>query len=159
MFAPTSSPDAFVAGRAADATAAAGSCVEHCSSSTSGVEQPNHFLERLAVLRLSEWLEVGRSALVGGDRLASRATVRAHMLATITDHDLGLAAWYVRDAVETLAFLASHAALCLSRSDRPLFITARRAAEDAALAELVRAHLSASDHEVLLSPFAAYIEL
>jgi hypothetical protein len=105
------------------------------------------------VLRLPEWLDVGRSVLAGGDDLASRAPARTRLLTTIAAHDLGLAAWHARDAVETLAFLAGPSAHCLSLSDRALLGAARRAAEDGAMAELARDHLSASDHDVLLAPF------
>ncbi len=77
------------------------------------------------------------------------------MNASVAHNGLGLAAWHVRDAVETIAFLKSRNNPNLSRSDRRVFAAAHAAAEDAALATLTRQHLSAQDFAVLCAPFAA----
>lgn len=118
----------------------------------------NAFVDRLAALTLDQWLDVGHRLVTDHETLALRSTSWAIMDATIADRRLGVAAWHVRDAVETTAYLASDAASRLSRRERRLFAGAHAAAEDAALAVLVREHLSLEDFAVLCKPFASPAE-
>jgi hypothetical protein len=111
------------------------------------------FVDRLAELTLDQWLDVGHRLVTNQETLALRSTSWAIMDATIADRRLGLAAWHARDAVETMAYVASAAAPRLSRRDRRLFAAAHAAAEDATLAVLVRGHLSPQDFAVLCAPF------
>jgi hypothetical protein len=114
----------------------------------------NAFVDRLSDLTLAEWLDVGRRVMADQDALARRSTSWAIMDATIAHRQLGLAAWYVRDAVETVAYLANYSAVRPPRSHRRIFAAAHGSAEDAALAVLVREHLSAEDFTTLCAPFA-----
>jgi len=115
----------------------------------------NAFVDRLADLMPTQWLDVGDRLVTNQDAFALRSTSRAIMDATIADRRLGLAAWRVRDAVETIAYLANHAAPGLARGDRRLFAAAHAAAEDAALAVLTREHLAAEYFAGLSAPFAS----
>jgi hypothetical protein len=111
------------------------------------------FVDRLAELTLDQWLDVGHRLVTNQETLALRSTSWAIMDATIADRRLGLVAWQARDAVETMAYLASAAAPRLSRRERRLFAAAHAAAEDAALAVLAREHLPREDFAVLCAPF------
>ena len=120
----------------------------------SGAGDVTEFVDRLAELPLEDWLEVG--ADVTGDRAQTLARNAAgHGLRqAISDHDLQLAAWYVRDATQTAAFLASHKARRWSRRDRLLFAAARRATESAALAIIARPYLDPEHFSLLQKPVA-----
>ena len=111
------------------------------------------FVDRLAELTLDQWFDVGHRLVTNHETLALRSTSWAIMNATIADRRLGLAAWHARDAVETMAYLTSEAAPRLSPRARRLFAAAHAAAEDAALAVLVREHLPPEDFAVLCAPF------
>jgi hypothetical protein len=107
----------------------------------------NVFLEFLATLTLDDWLGVGASPPV-------EAHTVAILEATVADRRLQLDAWRVRDAVETLAFLA-----CCPLPPRPrdlhrAMVRARAAAEHAGLAIIARDWLAPSDVAELLSPFS-----
>lgn len=119
------------------------------------LESANAFLDRLGELPLSEWLDIGRAIETDRNALAQRSTAWVILDATIADRQLSVAAWYVRDAVETVAFLARNSGPKLSRTDRRAFAGAQGAAEEAALAVLARAHLSAQDFDALCAPFVA----
>jgi hypothetical protein len=118
------------------------------------LDRVNAFVDRLAELPLTAWLEIGRSLAVDADFQAARSTARAILDATIADRELSIAAWYAKDAVETSAFLASHPSGRLSPPERRAFAAAHGAAEVAALALLAEDHLSAADFAVLYLPFA-----
>jgi hypothetical protein len=112
------------------------------------------FLDFLEMLSLDDWLAVGASSTE--PLVAPRGHVAAALLeATLTNQRLEFDAWLVRDAVETVAFLA-----CLPSAPLPVqaarrMAAARSAAERAALAVLARAWLPTSDVEELILPFAA----
>jgi hypothetical protein len=84
----------------------------------------------------------------------ARLDARAVVTAAIIDRELGWEAWSIRDGIETLACLHRHSTRWLSRSDQRLLARAARAAEDAALAALVREHIADGIHRVLVAPFA-----
>ena len=75
----------------------------------------------------------------------------------IAKRDLGLAAWHVRDDLETIAYLASHSGAPLSRADRPVFAAVHGAAEDTALALLVHSSISPADLELICAPFGLQV--
>lgn len=118
------------------------------------LDRVNAFVDRLAELPVATWLEIGRTLAGDLEAQAARSTARAILDATLADRELGLAAWYAKDAVETSAFLASHSAGRLSSADRRAFAGAHGAAEVAALALLAEDHLSAEDFTALYFPFA-----
>ena len=128
-------------------------------SSTEGDEpslaRVDPFIDRLADLPLSEWIAIGRAVLEDRQAASTRSTSSAIVDATIAHWQLDIAAWHVRDSVETVAFLARDANQALSRTDRRMFFAARRAGEDAALALLVHPCLPDEDLQVLFAPFAA----
>lgn len=113
----------------------------------------NTFADGLAELPVSAWLDAGRSVMSAASRVASRSTSYAILEATINDRGLAVAAWYVRDAIETSAFYASRSVNRWTRVDRRAFAAAHAAAEEAALALLARAFLSAQDLAILSAPF------
>jgi hypothetical protein len=116
----------------------------------------NPFIDRLARLRFSEWVAIGRFVVENRGAVPARSTARGIVDATISRCGLGISAWHVRDAIETIAFLTCQSAPALSRSDRRIFFAAQSAAEDAAIALLVHACLPEQDLESLCAPFAAY---
>ncbi len=116
----------------------------------------NPFIDRLSELRVSQWVAIGQTVSQDHSGTAARSTAWEIVDATIAHRQLGIAAWHVRDAVETVAFLALRSAPPLSRSDRRLFVAAQAAAEDVALALLVHGRISEQDLKTLCTPFAAY---
>ena len=117
------------------------------------LEIVNAFVDLLAGLPVAAWLDIGRSIASDREGLPVRRDAWNQLDATIADQRLGLSAWYVRDAVETAAFLASG---CMSRwtaEERRMFAAAQRAAETAALALLARVHLPAETLGILCAPF------
>jgi len=123
------------------------------------------FLDRLDDLPRAGWIAVGRRLLADPAGHASRQAAAAALTAAIAEQGLVVAAWRLRDAVETAAQLAS--AGCLphggrrgalapcTASERRALEAARLAAERAVLALLVHRWLSAEDYARLVSPFAA----
>jgi len=114
----------------------------------------NAFVERVGDLPLTSWLAIGRAVMAAGVDSAEGAASWTNVERAIADHRLELAAWHVRDAVETIAYVASHSTALLSRADRRVFAAAHGAAEEAALAVLVRRHLPDGDFDRLCAPFA-----
>jgi hypothetical protein len=121
------------------------------------VSQVAPFVDGLGVLTLEEWLDIGRVILADRDGLSSRVTAWVILEATIADRRLDVAAWYVRDAVETMAYLARRTAP-LSRSERRLFMAAHGGAEEAALAVMAREHMAVLDFEALVAPFRRLVQ-
>ncbi len=74
-------------------------------------------------------------------RSTPRVTSYAILEATINDRGLAVAAWYVRDAIETSAYYASHSIVKWTSKERRAFAAAHAAAEDAALSILSQAYL------------------
>ena len=113
------------------------------------------FVEGLCDLPLESWLAIGRAVMTRRTAIGYTSAWSAVENA-IAKQGLSLAAWHVRDDIETLAYLASHSSAPVSRADRPVFAAAHGAAEDAALALLVREHVSAADVDLLSAPFATH---
>src|SRR5262249_25975293 len=111
------------------------------------------FIEHNGDLPTESWIAVGRAAMANRSAAAYANAWRAVQQA-IAKHELSLAAWHIRDQIETLAYLASHAGAPLARKDRPVFAAAHGAMEDAALALLVSSDLTAGDLDLLCAPFA-----
>lgn len=118
------------------------------------VDRANRLLERVSTLSLTEWLRIGQGIARDRAGLATRLLASAELEAAIAGSDLHFVAWRVRDDIDTLFFLASHSTLYLTRTDRALLAMTKRAARDAALAELVRDTLSVENREILFASFA-----
>ena len=112
------------------------------------------FADWLAELPLASWLDIGRALAADRDQRSARCTAWAILDAAIADRGLCVAAWYVRDAVDTSALLALGGDCHGSLSERRTFAIAHRAAEEAALALLACEQLPANDFAVLYEPFA-----
>jgi hypothetical protein len=112
------------------------------------------FVDGLARLSLSAWLDIGETLIAQRATSGSRATALAILDATIAAHQLQMDAWHVRDAVETAAHVAWASVSRRTREHRRAFFTARDGAADAALALLAQPHLAAVDFELIHSPFA-----
>jgi len=104
------------------------------------------FLDFLAELPAAEWLAIGLADAV-------EPHTDAILEATLSDQNLQVDAWFARDAVETLAFVASHSLPLAARRAPCTMTNARVAAERAALAILARPWLAATDLATLLAPF------
>lgn len=120
------------------------------------LETVNAFVDLLVGLPLAAWLDIGRSISSDREGLRARRDAWDQLDTTITAQRLGLSAWYVRDAVETAAFLASRCTPRWSAEERRMFAAAHGAAETAALALLARVHLSAETLGILCAPFESY---
>jgi hypothetical protein len=112
------------------------------------------FVDRLAELALRDWLELGADIAAVSAQSAAWDDAWHGLQLAVSDHGLQLAAWYVRDAVQTAAFLASRRARRCSRRDGLVFSAARRAAESAALAIIARPYLDPEDFSLLQKPVA-----
>jgi hypothetical protein len=121
------------------------------------LECVNAFVDRLVDLPFFAWLAIGQSVSSQHDGLPVRLAARDALDIAIVDHGLGVPAWYVRDAVETAAFLAARRVSPWSRRERALFSAAHGTAATAALALLARAHLPAAMLRTLSISFAGYI--
>ena len=121
------------------------------------LECVNAFVDRLLDLPFFAWLAIGQSVSSEHDGLPVRRAARDALDIAIVDHGLGVPAWYVRDAIETAAFLAARGVSQWSRRERGLFAAAHGTAETAALALLARAHLPAAVLRTLSISFASYI--
>jgi hypothetical protein len=119
------------------------------------VGQVTAFVDWLAERPLREWLELGREIARDRANASARGDAWDRVQSAIADRGMQLAAWYVRDAVETAAFVASHSTRRWSRDDRLLFAAAHGAAESAALALLTRPYLTPEHFSTLYGPFAA----
>lgn len=117
----------------------------------------NAFIARLATLPIGEWLDVGRSLATDREHLAARSAARAVLDTTIANQGLGVTAWYVRDAVETVVCLASSVARPWTPAERRRLGEIHQDAEGTALALLAREYLPVKDFNVLCAPFAAYV--
>lgn len=123
-----------------------------------GRDAVNDFLDRLTELALTVWLSIGRELSESGS-LPVRQLARADVDTAIAERALAIAAWHVRDAIETAACLASHQTWRWSRADRCLFASTHGAAEAAALALLAFQHIPAESLRALCAPFAIHLEI
>jgi hypothetical protein len=115
------------------------------------------FLDHMAEWPLAFWLTIGRELSASGTLLA-RQLAWADVEAALADQRLELAAWHVRDAIETTICLASGQRSRWSREERCAFAAAHGAAEGAALAMLVGKSIPANSMRVLCAPFATLLE-
>lgn len=118
-----------------------------------GSAHVNAFVDRLVELPIGEWLAIGRRQIDAATAAMQHATAFAILEATIGVRGLGVAAWYVYDAVETSAFLATNSVSQWTAGERRVFSAAHAAAEDAALALLARDKLAPEDFATLVAPF------
>ena len=112
----------------------------------------NAFLDFLAELRADEWLAIGASRPVSADAIAILG-------ATVADRRLQVEAWFICDAIDTLAFLVTCSLSHRTRRVLCGMTCAHVAAEDAALAVLAHEWLARSDVAELLSPFSARLSI
>ncbi len=112
------------------------------------------FIDALTELPGETWLAIGRAIREHPDRLSELSSARAILDVTIADRHLALSAWHVKDAIETLAFVAGRDLGNISARDRRFFDETHAAAEEAALAVLARPYLADADFAVLYAPFA-----
>lgn len=115
------------------------------------------FADRLAELPLASWLSIGRSLVESASGSSLRATPYAILEATINDRGLAVAAWYVRDAIETSASYVSPPRRRWTARERRCFAAAHAAAEEAALAMLAGAFLPSEDCAALCAPFVELV--
>ncbi|HEX3866463.1 MAG TPA: hypothetical protein VHV78_06900 [Gemmatimonadaceae bacterium] len=116
------------------------------------------FVEQLAELPTHAWLEIGRAVDSAGRGASSRRAALSVLQTAAARQDVVVAAWFVRDAVETAASIARGATMARwSRENRRAFSAARAAAEHAALALLLSRRLPVADHRALVAPFAALL--
>ena len=119
----------------------------------------SEFVDSLVEVPLETWLAIGRNLVADRNGLAVRQAGWGKVETAVREGDLGLAAWSVRDALDTVAFLASRHASRWSREERCAFAATQGAAEAAALALLVRARIRDETVRALCAPFADSIEL
>lgn len=119
---------------------------------TVALARANAFLDRVAELPLEAWLQIGR-AVSAADAVEGRVAAWQAIDRAIVEHELQVAAWHVRDAVDTLAFLTQSSG-GRSRRDRLVLAAAHGATEDAALAILISDHAPREHVERLCAPFA-----
>ena len=104
-------------------------------------------IDVLSDLRISRWPAAPASA-------AEYALARAFVDVALADGRRDVAAWYVRDCVDTAVFLACRAE---GATRRETCERARVTAEGAALALLARPAIDARDFERLYAPCAALL--
>jgi len=113
----------------------------------------NRLLATLAELPPAEWLSIGRSILSDPDTLLVRRALWPVVDAIIDRRNLRLAAWYVRDAIDTAVLVATGGMSGWSRDNRCACAAAHAAAEGAALALLAQEFLECEAVTLLLAPF------
>jgi len=113
------------------------------------------FIDGLVELPVSSWLTIGRELMADREGLAVRQAAWTDVEEAIAAHSLALAAWEVRDALETAVCLVSRAVQRWSRDERCQFAATHGAADAAALALRASAHVRPDCVRVLCSPFGA----
>ena len=124
--------------------------------STDGAARVETFLDRVSELSALHWLALGRDMEKDSGRAESSAAVVATVETIIAKCGLEVRAWYVRDLVETLAYVGTRRRNA-SVGDAYCLAGARSAAERAALAVLVSPYLSTTEFDVLYTPVAKYV--
>jgi hypothetical protein len=128
--------------------------VDQPSQARRGVDA---FLDRLIELPLAEWLAIGELIVVDRDHVPVRRRAWDELEAKLRTGRLGVAAWSIRDAVDTAAYIATCESHRWTRHERGAFAAAHGAAEAAALALLARDDLPAEIYRSLTAPFAACV--
>ena len=116
------------------------------------------FTERLADLGVEQWLMV--ASATNGDG-AARSQALAFIEALVNHYGLRVAAWSVLDGVATCAYVSTDHTLRRATTRRlsARLLSARNAANAAALALLLRPLLHPADFDVLYRPFATVAPL
>ncbi|HKW10962.1 MAG TPA: hypothetical protein VJO33_11335 [Gemmatimonadaceae bacterium] len=123
-----------------------------------GVPGPaDAFLDQLVELPSAKWLAIGEALVADRDGIPVRQRSWEEVDATLIRGRLGLAVWRVREAVDTVAFLATREWPRWSRHERRVFAAAHGAAEAAALALLARDELPVEAYRALTAPFASCV--
>ena len=115
------------------------------------------FLHRLVDLPLAHWLAIGEALVADREYVPVRQRAWDKLESDLNDRRLGVAAWQVRDAVDTAAHIASRESHHWLSHDRACFAAAHGAAEAAALALLARDQLPIETYRALTAPFAACV--
>ena len=123
------------------------------SARLSSLKAVDTLVDRLCDLPLAAWLVIGHAVIADRVGASARAVAFARLETAIASRGLQIAAWHVRDAVDTAAFTAASGITHWTRANHRAFAAAHAAAEDAALALLVGDALSAPDRRVLAAPF------
>ena len=113
------------------------------------------FVDRLAELPAAEWVAIGRAVASDHGLLPVRQRAWTAIDDAITDQGLGVIAWYLREAVDTAAFLASRGVSRWPRDGRRMFAAAHSVAETAALALLACADLDPEALHVVCAPLSS----
>ena len=92
------------------------------------------FIERVAMLGLSDWIRIGRTSMRKSD-----AAKLARLEMEILERGDGLTAWSIRDELASLAFAVLQRRPALSKSQSREFAAARAALDLEALKTLARA--------------------
>lgn len=116
------------------------------------------FLDGLFELPLASWLAIGRALIADRQGLAVRQAAWSDVEDAIGTYNLAVAAWHVRDALETVVGLVSRPVPGWSRDERCQFAAAHGAGEAAALALRARAHVRHDIVRILCSPFAPFLD-
>lgn len=124
-----------------------------------GLDSVSEFLDGLLELPVGSWLAIGRALMAAREGLAVRQAAWSDVEDAIGTHDLALAAWDVRDALESAVYLISRRVPRWSREERCQFAAAHGAAEAAALALLAREHVRPEVVRILCSHFAPLVKL
>jgi len=111
------------------------------------------WLDSLSELSLADWARVGRACASRGELAALASACRA-VERVIDAKNLDVAAWLIRDLVETATYHVRHFASRSSRRARSELAVARMAAEWVALGISVEAWLAPSELTTLVKPFA-----
>ena len=114
----------------------------------------NAFLDRVAEWPLTMWLDTGRALVTDRAALPVRQAAWEALDAVLASSGLGFAAWSMRDAVETLAFLKTRELCEWTPTERRYFASAHGAAEAATLAVLARDYLRDEEFQALVAAFA-----
>ena len=123
-----------------------------CIDSVTNEEAAKEFVERLATLRLVDWLSVAASVT---QTAGTRTEANAALERVVVEYGLALDAWTIGDDIET-AFHCSVGTTGIAPSPRVALSLsiARDAASKAARALFVRPLLTTADFESLYRPFA-----
>lgn len=113
------------------------------------------FVDRLCELPLADWLVIGYAAIADRAGAPARMVAFSRLESAIASLGRQIAAWHVRDAIDTAAFTAVGAASSWTRANRRAFAAAHAAAEDCALALLAGDALAPAYRQSLIAPFIA----
>jgi hypothetical protein len=117
------------------------------------MDRAEAWVDQLTDLSQTQWLAIGGALAADHRGTLVRHDARRAVDAALETGALRLAAWYVRDALETAVFTISQGMPPCSRDERGRFAVAHDAAQAAALAQLAAPYLSNDTVDVLCAPF------